>query len=60
MNKKTIRKSINFLKFLNQDIKETSVCYPNGSYNNNTLKLMKEYQFAFGLTINNGYVRKKY
>jgi len=57
--KKQFEKSINFLKFLNQDIKETSVCYPNGSYNHNTLKLMKKYQFAFGLTINNGCIQKK-
>ena len=57
--KKQFEESINFLKFLNQDIKETSVCYPNGSYDHNPLKLMKEYQFAFGLTIKNGNVQKK-
>ena len=57
--KEQFDKSINFIKFVKQKIEHTSVCYPNGVYNKNTLKLMKQYNFAFGLTTNPGLVNHK-
>tara|TARA_B100000787_G_scaffold167599_1_gene154700 strand:+ start:2657 stop:3619 length:963 start_codon:yes stop_codon:yes gene_type:complete len=45
-----ISNSIQFFKKLNFDINKLSVCYPYGSYNDATIKLVKKFNFKFGIT----------
>ena len=33
------------------DTKNLSICYPYGSYNNETLKIVKKNNFKFGVTL---------
>tara|TARA_B100001057_G_C22657057_1_gene874382 strand:- start:37 stop:939 length:903 start_codon:yes stop_codon:yes gene_type:complete len=60
-----IYKSINYFKKLNVYEKNFSVCYPYGSYNKETLKLLKKYKIKFALTtkvdsINNNNIKELY
>jgi peptidoglycan/xylan/chitin deacetylase (PgdA/CDA1 family) len=54
-----INNSINFFKKLNLDIKKLSVCYPHGSYNKDTLKIINKVGFNFGLTTDVGIISNK-
>lgn len=45
-----IKKSVLFLKKINKKNKPYSICYPFGSYNNHTLKILKKYNFELGFT----------
>lgn len=49
-----IIKSNNFLKKLK--IKNLSICYPHGGFNDNIIKIVKKYDYQFGLTSNKGLV----
>lgn len=51
-----INNSIKFFKKLNFDIKKLSVCYPYGSYNIDTLKIINKVGFNFGLTTDVGII----
>ena len=54
-----INNSIKFFKKLNFDIKNLSVCYPYGSFSNNTLNIIKKAGFKFGLTTDVGIISNK-
>jgi peptidoglycan/xylan/chitin deacetylase (PgdA/CDA1 family) len=54
-----IKKSLSFFSKNNLNIKDFSICYPYGSYNQNSLQLSKKYKFIFGLTTEVGSVKKK-
>jgi peptidoglycan/xylan/chitin deacetylase (PgdA/CDA1 family) len=54
--KKEILDGINFLKKINIDVKNISVCYPYGSYNDDSLEILKELKISFALTTKNGNV----
>ena len=54
--KKEILDGINFLKKINIDVKNISVCYPYGSYNDDSLEILKELKISFALTVKNGNV----
>ena len=54
-----IKKSINFFKKIKVFDKNFSVCYPYGSYNLQTLNLLKKYKIKFALTTRVGYVNEK-
>jgi peptidoglycan/xylan/chitin deacetylase (PgdA/CDA1 family) len=54
-----INNSIKFFKKLDFDIKKLSVCYPYGSYNKDTLKIIKQAGFNFGLTTDVGIISNK-
>lgn len=54
-----INNSMNFFRKLNFDIKNLSVCYPYGSYSNDTLKIVKKAGFNFGLTTDVGLITNK-
>ena len=58
---KEISKSINFLsKKFKLDKEHYSFCYPYGSYNMDTIKVLKKYKFKIGFTTNpNAFVRNK-
>ena len=58
---KEISKSINFLsKKFKLDKEHYSFCYPYGSYNIDTIKVLKKYKFKIGFTTNpNAFVRNK-
>ena len=47
---KELLESISFYKELNFDIKDISVCYPYGSYNNTTLEILKNNNISFALS----------
>ena len=51
-----IKKSIIFLKKINENYKSLSICYPYGSYNNDTLKILKKYNFELGFTSKPGII----
>ena len=51
-----IKASINFLKSVYKNDFLLTMCYPYGDYNNNTLDLVKKYNFKLGLTT----IQKKY
>ena len=57
-----IRKSLKFMKKIFPNEKNFSICYPHGSYNKHTIKLVKKYNLIFGLTIKHGIINinKKY
>ena len=54
-----IKKSINYFKKIKVFDKNFSVCYPYGSYNSQTLNLLKKYKIKFALTIRVGPVNEK-
>jgi len=54
-----INNSIKFFKKLNFEIKDLSVCYPYGSYNRDTLKIIDKVGFNFGLTTDVGIISNK-
>ena len=54
-----IKKSINYFKKIKVFDKNFSVCYPYGSYNLQTLNLLKKYKIKFALTTRVGSVNKK-
>ena len=56
---KEINNSIKFFKKLKINEDSLSICYPYGSYNNNTLKITKKNNLNFGLTINVNTLFKK-
>ena len=45
-----IKKSINFFKKLRIYDNNFSFCYPYGSFNNETIKILKKFKVKFGLT----------
>lgn len=45
-----ILKSINFFKKINLDLSKLSICYPFGSYNQDTIRIVKKLKINFGLT----------
>ena len=47
---KEISKSINFLKKFKLNKNYYSFCYPYGSYNKNTIEILKKYKFKIGFT----------
>jgi peptidoglycan/xylan/chitin deacetylase (PgdA/CDA1 family) len=51
-----IKKSKIFLKKINKNYKSLSICYPYGSYNNDTLKILKKYNFELGFTSKAGII----
>jgi ATP phosphoribosyltransferase len=52
-------KSINFFKKNKIFDKAFSVAYPYGSYNEDTIKLLKKYNISFALTSKPGAINKK-
>ena len=56
---KELLDSKNYFKKINVDIENFSVCYPYGSFNLNTLKIMKKHNISFALTTRVGSVNKK-
>ena len=54
-----IKKSINYFKNIKVFDKNFSVCYPYGSYNLQTLNLLKKYKIKFALTTRVGSVNKR-
>tara|TARA_Y100000816_G_scaffold49132_1_gene31134 strand:+ start:587 stop:1489 length:903 start_codon:yes stop_codon:yes gene_type:complete len=54
-----IKKSINYFKKIKVFDKNFSVCYPYGSYNLQTLNLLKKYRIKFALTARVGSINKK-
>jgi len=54
-----IKKSINYFKKIKVFDKNFSVCYPYGSYNLQTLNLLKKYKIKFALTTRVGSINKK-
>ena len=49
--KEEIRKSILSFKKMGFNTNNLSICYPYGSYNNETLKIIKKNNFKFGVTL---------
>lgn len=56
---KEIKNSINFFADLGFNTNSFSVCFPYGSYNRNSISLLKKYNIAFGLTTNHGNINNK-
>ena len=54
-----IKKSINYFKKIKVFDKNFSVCYPYGSYNLQTLNLLKKYKIKYALTTKVGSVNQK-
>ena len=54
-----IKKSINYFKKIKVFDKNFSVCYPYGSYNLQTLNLLKKYKIKFALTTRVGSINKR-
>ncbi len=53
-----LEKSLDFLKKIDKKNKKFSVCYPHGSYNNNTLKILNRKDISFALTTKKGVIKK--
>ena len=49
-----IVKNMAFIKSVNGTINDWSFCYPHGSYNLNTLKILKKLKCLVGFTIQKG------
>jgi peptidoglycan/xylan/chitin deacetylase (PgdA/CDA1 family) len=47
-----IEKTIDFLNLIGCDMENWTMCYPYGSYNENTIKLMNEFNFRLAFTTN--------
>ena len=56
--KKEINNSISSFKKMNIDIRNFSICYPYGSYNQETLKIVENSNFKFGFTLNVNRIKK--
>ena len=56
---KELQNPINYFKKLNVEVSNISVCYPNGSYNKSTLKILKKLDISFALTTQKGPINKK-
>ena len=54
--KKEINDSLNFYNQLKLNTNNISICYPYGSYNKDTMKLLKNLNVSFGLTTRHGNV----
>ena len=54
-----IKKSINFFLDLKMFDKKFSVCYPYGSFNSNTIKLLEKYKISFAVTSKPGRINNK-
>ena len=54
-----IKNSINFFKNLGFDTNSFSVCFPYGSYNRDTINLLKKYNIDFSLTTNADSINNK-
>ena len=52
-------KSLEFLKKFDKKNKKFSVCYPYGSYNNDSLKILNRKDISFALTTKKGVIKKK-
>jgi peptidoglycan/xylan/chitin deacetylase (PgdA/CDA1 family) len=57
--RKEILNSIKFFQKLKFDTNKLSICYPYGSYNETTLKLVEKLNFKFGITTAVGSLNKK-
>ena len=53
-----VKKSIDYFKKIGVYNKNFSVCYPYGSYNSDTLKILKKFKVKFALTTQVGSVKK--
>ena len=51
--KKEVLQNLKFLKSMGLN-KNLSLCYPHGSYDKNTIKILKENNFLIGFTIKKG------
>jgi len=51
-----LKKSINYFKKIKVLDENFSVCFPYGSYNNQTIELLKKYKIKFALTTKVGFV----
>tara|TARA_B100001057_G_scaffold135933_1_gene135416 strand:- start:946 stop:1884 length:939 start_codon:yes stop_codon:yes gene_type:complete len=58
LQEEEIKKSINFFKKIKVFDKNFSVCFPHGSYNTETNKLLEKYKIKFALTTKVGHVNK--
>ncbi len=56
---KELLESRSYYKKININIENFSVCYPYGSFDLNTLKLMKKHKISFALTTKVGSINKK-
>jgi len=54
-----VSKSIKEFKKLNFKTEDLSICYPYGSYDQMTIKIIKKYNINFGLTLKVNYINKK-
>ena len=49
-----IKKNILFLKKIGANTKNWAMCYPYGTYDNETIKILKKNNCIFGLTVKSG------
>ncbi|WP_440680400.1 polysaccharide deacetylase family protein [Candidatus Pelagibacter sp. HIMB1636] len=56
---KDIKKTINFFKKLKIYNNNFSFCYPYGSFNNHTIKILKKFKVSFALTTNKNSLTKR-
>ena len=54
-----IKKSVEYFSKLKMFDKKFSVCYPYGSFNSNTIKLLKKYKISFAVTSKPGSLNTK-
>ena len=54
-----VKKSIDYFKKIGVYNRNFSVCYPYGSYNSDTLKILKKFKVKFALTTQVGSIKKK-
>ena len=54
-----INKSFKFLNKIEKKIKNFSICYPYGSYNKSTIKILKNKKFSYGFTSRYGNINLK-
>ena len=52
-------KSLEFLKKFDKKSKKFSVCYPYGSYNNDSLKILNRKDISFAVTTKRGIIKKR-
>jgi peptidoglycan/xylan/chitin deacetylase (PgdA/CDA1 family) len=48
--KKEIEKSLDFIREVGGDLNYSTICYPYGNYNSDTLKLLQQFNFKIGMT----------
>lgn len=53
-----IQNPINYFKKLKIDTSDISVCYPNSSFNRQTIKILKKFNISFALTTQKGLITK--